>query len=115
MLRPDYQQLSSRSYQNNFTFGIGLSCFYELIVTLLKLRILKQELKIVSHRGYKRFSNNSFPTKYKLTNLTIRNTEYDKEILNKYASVEQKFVKANQEGLRTKELNGKIMKRSKLS
>ena len=51
---------SPRLFQNTATYNIGLSDFHLLIVTVLKVRIPKQEPKTVTYRCFRHFDEKSF-------------------------------------------------------
>ena len=51
---------SNRSFQNTCTIETGLSDFYKMIVTVLKVYVQKREEKVINYRDYRNFSNEEF-------------------------------------------------------
>ena len=117
---------SYRSFQVPYrtcTVETGLSDFYKLVVTVLKLYFPKQRPNIQTFRDYKRFENDLFRSEldYELSSkLDACNLEFEHvsniliEVLNKHALVKKKYLRANQGEFMTKELNKAIMTRSRL-
>ena len=113
---------SPRSFQNTNVFETGLSDFHKLATTVLKIHFPKKNPNIVVHRDFKKFRNDLFRLELdnELIKHDINNIEYDHfiniftETLSKHAPSKKKYVRANQSGFMTKDLNKAIMKRSKL-
>ena len=49
-----------RSFQNSCAIETGLSDFYKLVVTAMKITYKKSQPKIIIYRSYKYFNNESF-------------------------------------------------------
>ena len=49
-----------RSFQSSCAIETGLSDFYKLVVTLMKITHKKSQPKIIAYRSYKYFNNDSF-------------------------------------------------------
>ena len=111
-----------RSFQNTDVFEAGLSDFYNMTVSVLKTHFPKQKTNIVSYRRYKRFRNNLFRTeldnellKYDLCYIGYQHfLNIFLDILNKYAPIKKKCIRANQSNFMARELSKAIMKRPKL-
>ena len=82
----------------------------------------KQKPKVVFYRKYKNFRNDLFRSELEneLSNYDINNIEYDiflgtfLKILDKYAPMKKKYLRANHATFMTKEVRKAIMMRSKL-
>ena len=82
----------------------------------------KQKPKVVLYRKYKNFRNDVFRSELEneLSNYDINNTEYDNflgtflKILDKYAHMKKKYLRANHATFITKEVRKAILMRSKL-
>ena len=113
---------SPRSFQNSSVFETGLSDFHKLTITVLKQYFLKLKPKVVNFRDYQNFGNNEFRAELgnEMLKHNLGNMEYQHflnifvEILDKYAPMKQKCLRANQGRLMTKDLHKAIMKRSRL-
>ena len=112
----------SQSFQNTGVFETGLSVFHKLTSTVLKQYYPKLKPKVVFHRKYKNFRNDLFRSevKNKSSNYDINHMEYDIflrgffKILEKYAPMKKKYLKANHATFMTKEVRKAIMIRSNL-
>ena len=113
---------SPRSFQNSSVFETGLSDFHKLTIKVLKQYFPKLKPKVVNYRDYRNFRNNEFRAELdnEMLKHDLGNMEYQHflnifiEILNKHASMKQKYLRANQERFMTKDLHKASMKRSRL-
>ena len=78
----------------------------------------KQRPKIIAHRDYKKFDNNTFRHDIEKCSFNTADLKTFKEtvfcIFNKHAPMKRKYIRANEAPFMTKELHKAIMKRSKL-
>ena len=113
---------SPQSFQDSSVFEIGLSDFHKLTNTVLKQYFTKPKPKIVNFRDYTNFRNDEFRADFdnEILKHDIKNIEYKHflnnliEILNKYAPMKVKYLRANQGKFMTKGLHKAIVKRSGL-
>ena len=99
-----------------------LSDFHKLVVTVLKIYFPKQTPNIPTFRDYRIFQNNLFRSEldYELSKLDVCNLEFEHflnifmKVLNTYAPIKEKYLRANQGEFITKNLNKAIMTRSRL-
>ena len=114
---------SPRSFQNSSVFETGLSDFHKLTITVVKQYFPKLKPKVVNYRDYRNFRNNEFRAELdnEMLKHDLGNMEYQHflnifiEILNNYAPMKQKYLRANHGRFMTKDLHQAIMKRSRLS
>ena len=112
----------SRNFQDSQVIETGLSNFHKMNITVLKTFFSKQKHENVFFRNYKKFDNSAFREalnrellKYKLNNI-----EYDTfqeiivSLLNVYAPLKKKYLRANHASFVTKELRKAIMLRTRL-
>ena len=106
-------------FQNTTNVETGLSDFHVMILSILKGDFIKRGPKIITYRDYKQFDIPSFRSE--ISNPQILNCrDYGnidilvKTLLNKYAPIKRKYVRANDGPFMTKELLKAIMHRSKL-
>ena len=106
-------------FQNTTNVETGLSDFHVMILSILKGDFIKRGPKIITYRDYKQFDIPSFRSE--ISNPQILNCrDYGnidilvKSLLNKYAPIKRKYVRANDGPFTTKELRKAIMHRSKL-
>ena len=88
------------------TIETGLSDFYKMTLTLMKVFYKKQEPNIVTYRYYKHFSNEAFM--FDIRNSIIQMTseknglEFDRfkapldEVIQRHAPIKKRYVQANQ-------------------
>ena len=113
---------SLRTFQNSNVFEAGLSDFHKLTTTVLKQYFPKLKPKVVNYRDYRKFHNEEFRALLdnEILKHDINNMEYQHflnifiEVLNKHATMKQKYLRANQGRFMTKNLHKAIMKRSRL-
>ena len=111
---------SRRSFQDSSVFETGLSDFHKLTTTVLKQYFPKPKPKIVNYRDYRNFRNDEFRAELdnEILKLDINNIEYQHlnifiKILNKYAPMKVKYLRANHGNFMTNVLHKAIMKRSR--
>ena len=99
-----------------------LSDFHKLVVAFLKIYFPKQTPNIQTFRDYRIFQNNLFRSEldYELSKLDVCNLEFEHflnifmKVLNTYAPIKEKYLRANQGEFITKKLNKAIITRSRL-
>ena len=105
-------------FQHSTIFETGLSDFHLLTITEFKTIFPKREPKIIQYRDYKNFDYNKFRSEILKCNFNYTDWRTFKEtvfnIFNKYASIEEKYVPANEAPFMTNEFHKAIMKRSRL-
>ena len=105
-------------FQHSKIFETGLSDFHLLTITEFKTIFPKREPKIIQYRDYKNFDYNKFRSEILKCNFNYTDWRTFKEtvfnIFNKYASIEEKYVPANEAPFMTNEFHKAIMKRSRL-
>ena len=92
------------------------------IESVLKMNFQKNKPKLITYRNYKKFDNRIFKKeeqkKFKMIGSLVKNIDIFKhictDILNKNASLKQKYVTLNQVKFMDTELNYAIVMRSKL-
>ena len=110
------------SFQDTRVFETGLSDFHKLTATVLKTCFKKKPPKIISYRNYKNLSQLDFRNEADLflsggNIVNISNDEFVSifmDILNKYAPLKFKYIRANDCPFMTKDLRKAIMLRTKL-
>ena len=113
---------SAKSFESTCTIERGLSDFHKLVVTVLNEKHERMPPKVIQYRNYRKFDyaifNNNLPKQTKNLNFskldfaTIR--KIFMEILDKFAPLKKKYIRANHSKFVTKELSKAIMLRSKL-
>ena len=113
-----------KSFQNYVTVETGLSDFYKMMLTVMKVFYKKQKTNIVTYRNYKHFSNEAFmlDVKNSIMQMTSENNdlEFDRfktaldEAIQRHAPIKKWNVRANQVPFINKKINQEIMKRSRL-
>ena len=106
-----------RCFQHSGLYQTGLSDFYRLTFTVLKVYYSKQNPKIIQYRYYKNFTNERFMRDL-LRELSFQNVqphEFDKfksigsKLLNSHAPLKEKYIRCNQSVFMNKELCKAIM------
>ena len=69
---------NANCFQKSLVFETGLSDFHELIVTVMKSHIPKQQAKIIKYRNYKGFNETKFRSE--LTNILDLNIHESRNI-----------------------------------
>ena len=112
----------SRSFQDTQVIETGLSDFHKMNITVLKMFFSKQKHETVFFRNYKKFDNSAFreALNRELLKYDLHNIEYDTfqeiivSLLNVYAPLKKKYLRANHASFVTKELRKAIMLRTRL-
>ena len=112
----------SRSFQDTQVIETGLSDFHKMNITVLKMFFSKQNNETVFFRNYKNFDNSAFreALNRELLKYDLNNIEYDTfqeiivSLLNVYAPLKKKYLRANHARFVTKELRKAIMLRTRL-
>ena len=89
-------------FQNTSTTETGISDFYQLIITVLKVFYKRQKLKIIQYRNYKAFNEQLLTHELdkELAKIDLNNAqlaEFHKDflsVLNKHAPVKYKYIQA---------------------
>ena len=109
-------------FQNTRTIETGLSDFHKMTVTVMKTSFKKHPAKVISYGDYKGLSNTLFNEEFEYM-LFERNfysasndnfVDMTMNIVNRMASVIQKFIRTNNSNFMTKGLRQAMMHRSKL-
>ena len=90
----------SRYFQNTSTIKTGISDFYKLVVTVLKMFYKKQKPKIIQYRNYKTFNGqlSRIEMDKNLAKIDLNNTELAEfhteflSVINKHAPIEYKYI-----------------------
>ena len=106
------------------TLETGLSDFHKMTLTVMKVFYKKQKPTINTYRSYKIFSNEVFiaDVQKRISQAASENSDFEfdlfKAVLNeaiqKYASIKQRYVRANQAPFINETIDKEIMKRSRL-
>ena len=106
------------------TLETGLSDFHKMTLTVMKVFYKKQKPTINTYRSYKIFSNEVFIADFqkRISQAASENSDFEfdlfKAVLNeaiqKYASIKQRYVRANQAPFINETIDKEIMKRSRL-
>ena len=102
----------SRSFQDTQVKETGLSDFHKMNITVSKIFYSKQKHKAVFFRNYKKFDNSAFKEALnrELLKYDLNNIKYDTfqeiivSVLNVYAPLKKKYLRANHASFVTKEL-----------
>ena len=111
-----------KCFLSTTTIETGISDFHKMVITVLKIFYKKQKPKVILFRSYKNFDHHRFKTDL---NNELLSFDFDNghfrdfkiivlSILDKYAPVKKKYIRANNSSFMNKELRKAIMKRSKL-
>ena len=104
----------SRYFQNISTIETGISDFFKLVVTVLKMFYKKQKLETIQYRNYKTFNEQLFRIELgKESAKTDLNNVELAEFHNEFLSVLKKHA-LNNSSYMTKSLRKEIMLRSRL-
>ena len=107
------------SFQNTIVISTGLSDFHKMKITVLKSSFKKNKPKEMTYRNYKDFKENDFKQELK-DNLISGISNYESfesifvNVLNKYAPLKKKMIRANHVPYMTKTLRRATMNRSEL-
>ena len=113
---------SAKSFERTCTIETGLSDFYKLVVTVLNEKHERMPPKVRQYRNYKKFDYKVFNNNLCKQTKNLNFSELDfatirkifTEILDKFAHLKKKYIRANHSKFVTKELSKAIMLRSKL-
>ena len=104
-----------KSFQNSCTFETRLTNFQKMTLAVMKVSFIIQKSRVLNYRKHKLYNNKffreSFLSKLNINNLSKRETglkrfqEIYLTVLNSIASLECKFVRANQTTFMNKELH----------
>ena len=106
-------------FKNSCTFDCGLSDFHRFIVTSFRFKYSPGAPKQVFYRTYKNFDNKTF--RNELKEAIKDDMDFDTfnkhfiQVLDKYAPIKQKTVRANNTPYMTKALRKAMMKRTELA
>ena len=111
-----------RSFHNTCLYETGLSDFHKLVVTILRTSFEPLPPKIIKYRNYKNFDEDEFRFLFKkrLNDFNTDDITVDifkmtfLNVLNKFAPLKKKYLRANNCRFVNKELNKAIMQRSRL-
>ena len=111
-----------KSFESTLTIETGISDFYKLLVTVLKVKHEKVPPKVIQYRDCKNFDSTRFFEKLqvRLTHLNLNSLDFGSlkkcfiELLNKVAPLKSKFLRANHSKFVTKDVSKAIMLRTKL-
>ena len=98
-------------FMSTQTVATGLPGLYELTLSGSNMHYEKASPKIVTYRGYKNFSNESFRSD--VIN-EIGRYRLFLAVLNKYVPIKKRYIRANQKIFMDKELDQAFMVRSKI-
>ena len=101
------------------TFIMGLSDFYALTTSIMKLTYTKGNPKVKLYRNYKNFENDFFKIDLEngLRNLILTYTTFEKVFqttLNYHAPIKKKILQANENCVMSKALRKAIVERSRM-
>ena len=113
---------STKNFESVCTIETGLLDFHKLVVTVLNEKHERMPPKVIQYRAYKKsdyaiFNNNLCK---QTKNLNFSELDFATlrkifiEILDKFAPLQKKYIRANHSKFVTKELSKAIMLRSKL-
>ena len=125
-LKPSYIDLflknCLRIFQDTQVIETGPSDFHRMNITVLKMSFSKQRHETVFFRNYKKFDSSAFreALNRELLKYGLNNIEYDifqeiiVSLLNVYAPLKKKYLRANHASFVTKEPRKAIIKRTRL-
>ena len=103
-----------KCFQNSGVYETGISDFHKLTFTVLKTYFHKAKPRIIKYRDYKYFDNNNFRDEL-IRELSSNNIQSDDlDLLEKKATLKERYVKHNQDKFINKILQKTIMNRSRL-
>ena len=111
-----------RSFHNTCLYETGLSDFHKLVVTILRTSFEPLPPKIIKYRNYKNFDEDEFRFLFKkrLNDFNADDITVDifkmtfLNVLNEFAPLKKKYLRANHSCFVNKELNKVNMQRSRL-
>ena len=113
---------SAKSFESTCTIETGLSDFHKLVVTVLNEKHERMPPKIIQYRNYRKFDYAIFNNNLRKQTKNLNFSELDfatirkifMEILDKFAPLKKKYIRANHSKFVTKEHSKAIVLRSKL-
>ena len=113
---------SAKSFKSTCTIETDLSDFHKLVVTVLNEKHERMPPKFIQYRNYKKFDYAIFNNNLRKQTKNLNFSELDFatirkifiEVLDKFAPLKKKYIRANHSKFVTKELSKAIMLRSKL-
>ena len=112
----------SRSFHNTYFYETSLSDFHKLVVIILRSSFEPLPPKIIKYRNLKKFDEDKFRCLFKkrLNDFITDDISVDifkmifLNVLNKFALLKKKYLRANHSRFANKKLNKAIMQRSRL-
>ena len=109
------------NFQHTQTLTTGFSDFHKMTVTVLKTEFTKPDPIQINYRDYKKFNSVNFKRDlhHKLQYDLTASSDYDRfhdilrEVLDSYAPIKKKILRANNSPFMTKTLRKMIMNRSR--
>ena len=113
---------SNKSFQHTTAISAGISAFHKMVITVMKTTFAKAKPKEILYRSYKHFDNTRFRGDLKRELYSDNNninvySYFEKtylKVLNKYAPMKKKVVRANEVPYMTKALRKANAARSRL-
>ena len=113
---------SAKSFESTCTIETGLSDFHKLVVTVLNEKHERMPPKIIQYRNYRKFDYAIFNNNLRKQTKNLNFSELDfatirkifMEILDKFAPLKKKYIRASHSKFVTKEHSKAIVLRSKL-
>ena len=113
---------SAKCFESTCTIETGLSDFHKFVVTVLNEKHERMPPKVIQYRNYRKFDYTIFNNNLRKQTKNLNFSELDfatirkifMEILDKFAPLKKKYIRANHSKFVTKELSKAIMLRSKL-
>ena len=105
------------SFHNTCLYETGLSDFHKVVVTILQTSFEPLPPKIIKYRNYKNLMkmNSNFYVKINTDDITVDIIKMTfLNVLNKFAPLKKKYLRANHSRFVNKELNKAIIQRSRL-
>ena len=111
-----------RSFQNSKVIETGLSNHHKLTITVMRAHFLKQAPIAIAYRDYKNYDHSLFRYELleKLNNLNGGTMDCETfetvsvAVLNRYAPLKEKYMRANNQPFMNKTLSKAVMTRSRL-
>ena len=110
-----------RSFHTTCLYETGLSHFRKLVVTILRISFEPLPPKVIKYRNYKNFDEDKFRFLFKkrLNDINTDDVTVDillktfLNVLNKFAPLKKKYLRANHSRFVNKELNKAFILRSR--
>ena len=112
----------TRSFQNTLTIETGISDCHKMTVTVMKTYFKKKQPRIIPNWDYKKLLNDKFvlELEFNLSCYDLDKIKFDDfenlfmKVLDKYAPIKLKYLRANDDPFLNKMLRKEVMLRSKL-